>query len=78
MQGFGPPGSRLGSRTPHAPPALTFGLPGKQSVKLVGAGLNLMRPQNSLAGLWRRGPMEHRQSRSAAPEPPKFTFAINR
>jgi hypothetical protein len=29
--------SRPGSQAPHAPPALTFGLPGKQSVKQVQA-----------------------------------------
>jgi hypothetical protein len=28
--------SRPGSQTPHAPPALTFGLPGKQSVNPTG------------------------------------------
>jgi hypothetical protein len=30
--------SRPGSQAPHAPPALTFGLPGKQSVKQLPAG----------------------------------------
>jgi hypothetical protein len=44
-----PPGSRPGSRAQHAPPALTFGLPGKQMVKEVQAGCDLMRPQNTLA-----------------------------
>jgi hypothetical protein len=29
--------SRPGSQAPHAPPALTFGLPGKQKVKPVGS-----------------------------------------
>jgi hypothetical protein len=29
--------SRLGSQAPHAPPALTFGLPGKQNVKPVSS-----------------------------------------
>jgi hypothetical protein len=35
--------SRPGSQAPHAPPALTFGLPGKQMVKQGLAGCVLMR-----------------------------------
>src|SRR6202012_1741118 len=35
--------SRPGSQAPHAPPALTFGLPGKQKVKPVQAGGFLIR-----------------------------------
>src|SRR5213592_4819274 len=35
--------SRPGSQAPHAPPALTFGLPGKQRVKSVQAGCVLIR-----------------------------------
>jgi hypothetical protein len=34
--------SRPGSQAPHAPPALTFGLPGKQKVKSVQAGRDLI------------------------------------
>jgi hypothetical protein len=40
--------SRPGSQAPHAPPALTFGLPGKQSVKQVQAGCDLIRPLSAL------------------------------
>jgi hypothetical protein len=35
--------SRLGSQAPNAPPALTFGLTGKQMVKMVWAGCVLIR-----------------------------------
>jgi hypothetical protein len=35
--------SRPGSQAPHAPPALTFGLPGKQKVNQVQAEGILMR-----------------------------------
>ena len=40
--------SRPGSQAPHAPPALTFGLPGKQRVKSVRAGRVLIRLLSSL------------------------------
>src|SRR5258708_37623164 len=40
--------SRPGSQAPHAPPALTFGLPGKQTVKSVQAGCVLIRPVSTL------------------------------
>jgi hypothetical protein len=40
--------SRPGSQAPHAPPALTFGLPGKQSVNQVPGGCVLMCPLNAL------------------------------
>src|SRR5436190_9504536 len=40
--------SRPGSQAPHAPPALTFGLPGKQRVKSVQAGCVLIRPVSTL------------------------------
>jgi hypothetical protein len=40
--------SRPGSRAPHAPPALTFGLPGKQRVKQVRADGILTRLLNTL------------------------------
>src|SRR3954464_4620045 len=43
--------SRPGSQAPHAPPALTFGLPGKQTVKQVHAGRDLMRGVRGLAAL---------------------------
>jgi hypothetical protein len=39
---------RPGSQAPHAPPALTFGLPGKQSVKMVEVRAVLMCPMNAL------------------------------
>jgi hypothetical protein len=44
--------SRPGSQAPHAPPALTFVLPGKQSVNSGGCGRALVRllsglPDNS-------------------------------
>jgi hypothetical protein len=42
--------SRPGSQAPHAPPALTFGLPGKQRVNRVQAGGNLIRLLNTLPG----------------------------
>jgi hypothetical protein len=35
--------ARPGSQAPHAPPALTFGLTGKQRVKQVPAGCVLIR-----------------------------------
>src|ERR1043166_1142817 len=35
--------SRPGSQAPHAPPALTFGLPGKQTVKPTRTRRDLMR-----------------------------------
>ena len=41
-------GSRPGSQAPHAPPALTFGLPGKQKVNRVQAGGDLICLVNSL------------------------------
>jgi hypothetical protein len=47
-RGGNPHGSRPGSQAPHAPPALTFGLPGKQMVKRVQAGRDLIRLQKSL------------------------------
>jgi hypothetical protein len=40
--------SRPGSQAPHAPPALTFGLPGKQRVKLEQAGGVLIRLSGAL------------------------------
>jgi hypothetical protein len=40
--------SRPGSQAPHAPPALTFGLPGKQSVKQVDKRRDLIRLLSSL------------------------------
>jgi hypothetical protein len=40
--------SRPGSQAPPAPPALTFGLPGKQRVNRAEAGCDLMRPLSSL------------------------------
>jgi hypothetical protein len=40
--------SRAGSQAPNAPPALTFGLPGKQKVKPALTGRILMCPVNSL------------------------------
>jgi hypothetical protein len=41
-------GARPGSQAPHAPPALTFGLPGKQSVNRGQAGCDLIRLLRSL------------------------------
>jgi hypothetical protein len=40
--------SRPGSQAPHAPPALTFGLPGKQSVNQGEARRDLIRLLSSL------------------------------
>src|SRR4051794_38243950 len=40
--------SRPGSQAPHAPPALTFGLPGKQTVKPARTGCDLMRDVRGL------------------------------
>jgi hypothetical protein len=40
--------SRPGSQAPHAPPALTFGLPGKQRVNAVQAGCVFTRPVRTL------------------------------
>jgi hypothetical protein len=40
--------SRPGSQAPHAPPALTFGLPGKQRVKSDEAGGVLIRLPGTL------------------------------
>jgi hypothetical protein len=40
--------SRPGSQAPHAPPALTFGLPGKQRVKSDEAGGVLIRLPRTL------------------------------
>jgi hypothetical protein len=42
---------RPGSQAPHAPPALTFGLPGKQRVKLAGQGRVLSSLVSSLPGI---------------------------
>jgi hypothetical protein len=42
--------SRPGSQAPHAPPALTFGLPGKQSVNQGEAGAVLIRLLSTLPG----------------------------
>jgi hypothetical protein len=42
--------SRPGSQAPHAPPALTFGLPGKQSVNPVRSGRVLMCLMSTLPG----------------------------
>jgi hypothetical protein len=42
--------ARPGSQAPHAPPALTFGLPGKQRVKQVAAGCDLIRLLRTLPG----------------------------
>src|SRR3954464_9878107 len=42
--------SRPGSQAPHAPPALTFGLPGKQRVKSVQGGCVLIRLVSTLPG----------------------------
>jgi hypothetical protein len=41
--------ARPGSQAPHAPPALTFGLPGKQSVKQGEDGRVLIHLLNTLA-----------------------------
>jgi hypothetical protein len=43
--------SRPGSQAPHAPPALTFGLPGKQRVNQGQAGRDLIRLLRSLPGI---------------------------
>jgi hypothetical protein len=40
--------SRPGSQAPHAPPALTFGLPGKQRVNEVQAGCVFTRSVRTL------------------------------
>jgi hypothetical protein len=40
--------SRPGSQAPHAPPALTFGLPGKQKVNPTGWGRVLISFVSSL------------------------------
>jgi hypothetical protein len=40
--------SRPGSQAPHAPPALTFGLPGKQRVNPVRRERVLINPVNTL------------------------------
>jgi hypothetical protein len=40
--------SRPGSQAPHAPPALTFGLTGKQTVKQALAGCVFIRPVRGL------------------------------
>jgi hypothetical protein len=42
---------RPGSQAPHAPPALTFGLPGKQRVNLTGQGRVLSSLMSSLPGI---------------------------
>jgi hypothetical protein len=42
---------RPGSQAPHAPPALTFGLPGKQRVKPAGRGRVLRSLVSSLPGI---------------------------
>jgi hypothetical protein len=42
--------SRPGSQAHHAPPALTFGLPGKQRVNLIGARHVLMCRLKALTG----------------------------
>src|SRR6266702_3881727 len=42
--------ARPGSQAPHAPPALTFGLPGKQRVNRVQAGRVLIRLSSTLPG----------------------------
>src|SRR3954447_25490451 len=67
--------SRPGSQAPHAPPALTFGLPGKQRVNRLQAGCDLTRLLNSLPanrnifpnGTIGGGPRS-RRARTAAPE----------
>jgi hypothetical protein len=43
--------SRPGSQAPHAPPALTFGLPGKQMVKPMQAGRVLMCSVSTLPNI---------------------------
>jgi hypothetical protein len=43
--------SRPGSQAPHAPPALTFGLPGKQRVKPAGWERVLISLVSSLPGI---------------------------
>jgi hypothetical protein len=43
--------SRPGSQAPHAPPALTFGLPGKQRVNPAGQGRVLISLVSSLPGI---------------------------
>ncbi|MDR6661371.1 hypothetical protein J2W51_003957 [Tardiphaga robiniae] len=55
--------AKLTPRQPsaHAPPALTFGLPGKQSVKGMGAERDLMRLWKTLAEVWPMRPRELRQ-----------------
>ncbi|MES2029829.1 MAG: hypothetical protein V4477_11700, partial [Pseudomonadota bacterium] len=58
-----PQSSRLGSQAQHAPPALTFGLPGKQSVKGMGAERDLMRLWKTLAEVWPTRPRELRRLR---------------
>jgi hypothetical protein len=43
--------SRPGSQTPHAPPALTFGLPGKQRVNQAAQRRVLISLVSSLPGI---------------------------
>jgi hypothetical protein len=49
--------SRPGSQAPHAPPALTFGLPGKQSVNRGEAEHDLIRLLSSLPRIRKVLPM---------------------
>src|SRR5580704_18153149 len=57
--------SRPGSQAPHAPPALTFGLPGKQSVNQREAGRDLIRLLSSLPVIRKVLPIDE-------PDPPRF------
>jgi hypothetical protein len=54
-----------GSQAPHAPPALTFGLPGKQKVNQVQDGCDLIRLVSTLRRNPEILPME--RSRSSQP-----------
>jgi hypothetical protein len=60
--------SRPGSQAPHAPPALTFGLTGKQKVKSVGTGHDLIRLPSGLPRIRKVPAVDHPQSAELAPQ----------
>jgi hypothetical protein len=59
--------SRPGSQAPHAPPALTFGLPGKQRVNQVRAGRVLFRLLSTLPHIRKVLAMDKGSPRPARP-----------
>jgi hypothetical protein len=68
--------SRPGSQAPHAPPALTFGLPGKQRVNQGEAGRDLIRLLSSLPAIRKVLPIDEPGHPGFAGMKPKYYLCV--